>query len=493
MKRSKFTKIILPVMVTSLLFGCGGGSSGGGVEPAAPQAILTSMTQPRAGYQSMVPADSEATHLSTSDFVLKNLESNDSFNVEFTCINCTSDQVEEMPTITRIYDITKKFTMINMNNSAVEWQGKTYKGNYPLILEKTTGKLYPIIYKGFPIQLDDALQDESPFFSKQKTGTIYPDDVLYSNLMLGKDNSGQHLYERGVFKAIVNDGAVVVSKLVADLDVDERFFIVDKDKNIFAQYPTVDPLVSWHPIYISSNGDVQEMDPEYTTGTAGAIGDQFFEYWRLIDGRISATRYDERGDNGNFYYMSWEGGDRFKTEDSGFANYGRPSTAVEAHISSLLNGFDINSNCFINKFDVDGYKFETSDDTLFNPGYAPYDRALDSAEDSLFCMDYYQAYVDDTDHDGDTVKVFSFNTQTKESYSFDTQITLGDCIISEGDEEFTTCNYSMGSYAVSDDVVMLYVKDHNRVNEYYINPKDNTYKLLEKNNGVITPVGFLSL
>lgn len=53
--------------------------------------------------------------------------------------------------------------MFNMDNSTIAWEGTRYYGDYPLIMDKTSGKLYPIIVDGKPSEFDHDLSNESPF------------------------------------------------------------------------------------------------------------------------------------------------------------------------------------------------------------------------------------------------------------------------------------------------------------------------------------------
>ena len=471
-------KALLVGLSAVLLISCDNDS-----DIAEQNAIITSMTIPTSGYQTMMPVNlSSKSNTALSEFVYAKLTDgdvldSDHLDIEFGCENCEDEAVKSLPTITRIYDINKKYTMINMNHNAVAWHGSMYLGNYPVILDKTTGKLYPIIFEGEPVELDSYLYRESPFFSKLKSSDITPDDKLYSNNMSNGGQTGNY----GLFEAELKGGGMIVSTIVPDAIIDEGFFMVDSAGNIFTYHavPTQEPgKLVLMPLYIRNDEDRTTIAMDWPQVAR-------FDAWRLIDGTIAATELGSAGQERFFSYMKWDGTKLFKPELTSFKNEGRGAHPSSSHKSPMVNGYDVNEACFVNQFDDSGYSFVAQSDGLFTNGSTAYASGLTATKSSLFCTSTHGLSLEDRG----SVKVFKFDTNTQMTASYDTGIRLYD-------ENLEPAR--IGTYAVSNDVVMVYALYYDYSVEYYINPVKGDYHTVIKNEGskdeaIITPVGFLSL
>lgn len=488
MKRLKFTKIILPMMVTSLLFGCGGGSSGGddsstntgggsGPEPVNLPA-LKSLSVPEVNFQTIQPSDIELVDSNdvSLDAMAYSNEADDKRMFEVDFQECEECDAPVMPNVTRVFDINQKYIMFNMKDSTVAWNGIVYHGDYPVIMDKQTGRLYPIVIDGKVSEFDYGLQNESPFLSQQKQGDIIPNNMLYSFDITDRT----HWHTRGIYKAELKNNAFVFKTLKSDVYADERNIQIDEEGNILAFYqdpPEYEIEESNHYAYISKSDAFQEIDYQDTL--------QRYEGLRVIDGKLAGI------DTANSDYFSFvePAGNKLESTLSQYLITDSENSRVRYNKRSpQIDGFDMNMSCIVNRLNDSRYDYvgQSSLISIERP-YASFD-ALRASQHTLFCVDYIQSWQEE----GVTVKVSAFDTKTQTFYDFDTGIELYNDFHSSDPEGGLKANE--GVVVQSDHSVMLYM---NRINsdevvEFYIDPIAKT--VAEKvNHGYISPVGFASL
>ena len=282
--------ISIAAMLSIALTGCGGGSSGGGSNgngsidptPLVKLPALKSLSHPQASFQTIKPSnfDVEPTgNTALNAMAYNNLQGDKQmFDVVFE--KCDECDEPVMPTVTRVFDINQKYTMFNMNNSTVAWKGKTYYGNYPVIMDKESGQLYPIVIDGKVSEFDAELQNESPFLSQQKQGDLAPNETLYSFDI----TDDEHWHTRGIYKAVLEDNAFVFKTLKSHVLADERGIQIDAQGNILVHYQDQPTLTTQvinynHFAYIKNTDEFQELDYSDT--------DSRYRSLRVIDGKLA--------------------------------------------------------------------------------------------------------------------------------------------------------------------------------------------------------------
>ena len=483
---NKYT-ISFAAILSMALTGCGGGSSSGGsndngsIDPAPLVKLpaLKSLSHPQASFQTIKPSnfDVEPTgNTALNAMAYNNLQGDKQmFDVAFE--KCDECDEPVMPTVTRVFDINQKYTMFNMNNSTVAWKGKTYYGNYPVIMDKESGQLYPIVIDGKVSEFDAELQNESPFLSQQKQGDLAPNETLYSFDI----TDDEHWHTRGIYKAVLEDNAFVFKTLKSRALADERDIQIDAQGNILVDYQ--DPHTSTnhsinynHYAYIKNTDEYQELNYSDTHSR--------YRSFRVIDGKLAGI---DRAQPNYFSFVAPVGDKLVSTQSQYDITGSEGNTVNTSKRSPQINGYDMNIGCVVNKLNENSYDY-VGESALIDKSrlYSSFD-ALRASQHTLFCVDYNESWV----KEGVTVKVSAFDTETQTFYDFDTGIELNKDFYAPDVDKLTAID---GAVVQSDQTVMLYM---NRINsdeivEFYINPILKTVDQ-RTNDGFISPTGFASL
>lgn len=483
---NKYT-ISFAAILSMALTGCGGGSSSGGsndngsIDPAPLVKLpaLESLSHPQASFQTIKPSnfDVEPTgNTALNAMAYNNLQGDKQmFDVAFE--KCDECDEPVMPTVTRVFDINQKYTMFNMNNSTVAWKGKTYYGNYPVIMDKESGQLYPIVIDGKVSEFDAELQNESPFLSQQKQGDLAPNETLYSFDI----TDDEHWHTRGIYKAVLEDNAFVFKTLKSRALADERDIQIDAQGNILVDYQ--DPHTSTnhsinynHYAYIKNTDEYQELNYSDTHSR--------YRSFRVIDGKLAGV---DRAQPNYFSFVTPVGDKLVSTQSQYDITGSEGNTVNTSKRSPQINGYDMNIGCVVNKLNENSYDY-VGESALIDKSrlYSSFD-ALRASQHTLFCVDYNESWV----KEGVTVKVSAFDTETQTFYDFDTGIELNKDFYAPDVDKLTAID---GAVVQSDQTVMLYM---NRINsdeivEFYINPILKTVDQ-RTNDGFISPTGFASL
>ncbi|EGU39692.1 hypothetical protein [Vibrio splendidus] len=483
---NKYT-ISFAAILSMALTGCGGGSSSGGsndngsIDPAPLVKLpaLKSLSHPQASFQTIKPSnfDVEPTgNTALNAMAYNNLQGDKQmFDVAFE--KCDECDEPVMPTVTRVFDINQKYTMFNMNNSTVAWKGKTYYGNYSVIMDKESGQLYPIVIDGKVSEFDAELQNESPFLSQQKQGDLAPNETLYSFDI----TDDEHWHTRGIYKAVLEDNAFVFKTLKSRALADERDIQIDAQGNILVDYQ--DPHTSTnhsinynHYAYIKNTDEYQELNYSDTHSR--------YRSFRVIDGKLAGI---DRAQPNYFSFVTPVGDKLVSTQSQYDITGSEGNTVNTSKRSPQINGYDMNIGCVVNKLNENSYDY-VGESALIDKSrlYSSFD-ALRASQHTLFCVDYNESWV----KEGVTVKVSAFDTETQTFYDFDTGIELNKDFYAPDVDKLTAID---GAVVQSDQTVMLYM---NRINsdeivEFYINPILKTVDQ-RTNDGFISPTGFASL
>ena len=483
---NKYT-ISFAAILSMALTGCGGGASSGGsndngsIDPAPLVKLpaLESLSHPQASFQTIKPSnfDVEPTgNTALNAMAYNNLQGDKQmFDVAFE--KCDECDEPVMPTVTRVFDINQKYTMFNMNNSTVAWKGKTYYGNYPVIMDKESGQLYPIVIDGKVSEFDAELQNESPFLSQQKQGDLAPNETLYSFDI----TDDEHWHTRGIYKAVLEDNAFVFKTLKSRALADERDIQIDAQGNILVDYQ--DPHTSTnhsinynHYAYIKNTDEYQELNYSDTHSR--------YRSFRVIDGKLAGI---DRAQPNYFSFVTPVGDKLVSTQSQYDITGSEGNTVNTSKRSPQINGYDMNIGCVVNKLNENSYDY-VGESALIDKSrlYSSFD-ALRASQHTLFCVDYNESWV----KEGVTVKVSAFDTETQTFYDFDTGIELNKDFYAPDVDKLTAID---GAVVQSDQTVMLYM---NRINsdeivEFYINPILKTVDQ-RTNDGFISPTGFASL
>ena len=479
--------ISFAAILSMALTGCGGGSSSGGsndngsIDPAPLVKLpaLKSLSHPQASFQTIKPSnfDVEPTgNTALNAMAYNNLQGDKQmFDVAFE--KCDECDEPVMPTVTRVFDINQKYTMFNMNNSTVAWKGKTYYGNYPVIMDKESGQLYPIVIDGKVSEFDAELQNESPFLSQQKQGDLAPNETLYSFDI----TDDVHWHTQGIFKAVLENNAFVFKTLKSRALADERDIQIDAQGNILVDYQ--DPHTSTnhsinynHYAYIKNTDEYQELNYSDTHSR--------YRSFRVIDGKLAGI---DRAQPNYFSFVTPVGDKLVSTQSQYDITGSEGNTVNTSKRSPQINGYDMNIGCVVNKLNENSYDY-VGESALIDKSrlYSSFD-ALRASQHTLFCVDYNESWV----KEGVTVKVSAFDTETQTFYDFDTGIELNKDFYAPDVDKLTAID---GAVVQSDQTVMLYM---NRINsdeivEFYINPILKTVDQ-RTNDGFISPTGFASL
>ena len=483
---NKYT-VSLAAMLSMALTGCGGGSSSGGSNgngsidsaPFAKLPALKSLSIPQTNFQTIKSSNFDIEPASNTPLnrMAYNSLQGDKRIFEVAFQPCEQCDEPVMPTVTRVFDINQKYTMFNMNNSTVAWKGKTYHGNYPVIMDKESGQLYPIVIDGKVSEFDAELQNESPFLSQQKQGDLIPNTTLYSFDI----TDDVHWHTQGIFKAVLENNAVVFKMLKSRALADERDIQIDAQGNILGDYQ--DPHTSTnhsinynHYAYIKNTDEYQELNYSDTHSR--------YRSFRVIDGKLAGI---DRADPNYFSFIRPVGDKLVSTQSQYDITNSVGNTISTSKRSPQINGYDMNVGCVVNQLNTNSYDY-VGESALIDKSrpYSSFD-ALRASQHTLFCVDYNESWV----KEGVTVKVSAFDTETQTFYDFDTGIELNKDFYAPDVDKLTAID---GAVVQSDQTVMLYM---NRINsdeivEFYINPILQTVEQ-RTNDGFISPTGFASL
>jgi len=470
-----FIQVVLRGAVISvLLTGCGGGGSNNEDDRELP--ALQFLTTPSTDVQTILPSEFELgidDSVALDKMTYRDQSGNTSIEFKVIFQDCELCSPPVMPKVTRVFDINTKYIMFNMSDSTVAWHGKNYHGNYPMIMDKSSGKLYPIIVDDKPSEFDHSFNSQSTFLSQQNQGDIAIDNVLYSFRV-----SDKYHQDHGIFKAEVQEGAFVVETLKSDIFPDDRDVQVDNLGNMLVVYSVqLEESSTHHYGYISASGTFTELDYSDTRSR--------YSSFRVIDGKLAGI---DRDDPMYFSFVELGNGKLVSSRSQYEVNDFEANRVTSSKRSSEIDRYSMNASCIVNRLEEDGY-FYVGKSNIINAD-RPYDTfdALRASQHTLFCVDYIESwYMPEV-----TVKVSAFDTVSATFYEFDTGIKLyddyhnpvsNDWLIAEG-----------GVLVQSNEAIMLYMnkfKSH-EVAEFYINPFEKT---LEKrvHDGFISPIGFTIL
>lgn len=486
-KNIKKHTISIAAILSMALTGCGGGSSSGGsngngpIDPAPLVRLpaLKSLSIPQTNFQTIKPSNfdiEQASNTPLNAMAYNNLQGDKRiFEVAFQPCEQCDEQV--MPTVTRVFDINQKYTMFNMNNSTVAWKGQTYHGNYPVIMDKESGQLYPIVIDGKVSEFDAELQNESPFLSQQNQGDLIPNTTLYSFDI----TDDVHWHTHGIFKAELENNAFVFKTLKSHVLADERGIQIDAQGNILVYYQDQPTLTTQvidynHFAYIKNTDEFQELDYSDTDGRYRSL--------RVIDGKLAGIDIN----NPSYFSFVKPVGDKLVSTQSQYdiTNSVGSITRISKR-SPQINGYDMNTQCIVNQLNENSYDYIGYSSLIdVNRPFASFD-ALRTSQHTLFCVDFIQSWQEKNV----TVKVSAFDTETQTFYDFDTGIELNKYFYAPDVGKLTADN---GVVVQSDETVMLYMnrKNSNEVVEFYINPFSKQVEQ-RTNDGFISPTGFASL
>ncbi|MEZ8995961.1 hypothetical protein AB4562_06855 [Vibrio sp. 10N.222.54.A1] len=460
----------IAILSTALLLAACNSSSDSGSdsgEGATSNQVLSTMTTPVVDYQTMQESSTSSRSVESSGFIYKDSITGDHIDIDFSyeCHDCDDPLIEQpiAPSITRIFDINDSYALINMANSTVKWKGQLFTGNYPMVLDKKGGELYPIVYADKPIEYDVNLNYQRPFIGSATSPKIFPQESLYS-IQDPLDNSfswGEGLYKFDF------DGSAFVGKqlLPKNVLVYESELHVNADGLIYVGYQDnrgEEPETSMYSVIETDGNEIKVGREYYST----------YNHWHLQDGRLLAFDYN----NGErlYDYMNWNGSE-FTQEPSEYTNANYRALTATNTTAPIRNGYEMNDSCIVNRLNENNEWVFVTSDSLAASGYRPYNGEVVTAQETQYCIDYQIAYSG-----GQTVTAFSFNTETEEAFEYDTGIPL------------PPSNANYGVIPISNEEVMFYINENGNITEHYINIEQADH-YTKRQHGHITPVGFLTL
>ncbi|GEM_PF-5821879 len=170
-------KSLIALSISSILVGCGGGSSSS--ENSTPsKTAITKMSSVAAGFQTFQPrnhsvgstsfrmsrAYSGTTQIDDgeSDYVYQNPETGEQASIIFEGEGETGDAVAlPAPEVVMVVDLNENFSAIQFTDVTIHYGGEELTGNYTLIQDKATGSLYPLIEDGQPILVTTEAEHET--------------------------------------------------------------------------------------------------------------------------------------------------------------------------------------------------------------------------------------------------------------------------------------------------------------------------------------------
>ncbi|WP_041054697.1 hypothetical protein [Vibrio owensii] len=201
--------------------GCGGSDSSSDPKPTPSAQAIGKMSVVTSGFQTFKPRTHDLTGFKArslsvtsgdapvddgeSKYVFENPETGEVGSVVFEDTDPETEEPMPDPTIDSIVDLSDTYSAINIRNTAVELGDSTYNGDFTLIQDKITGKLYPLTENGKPIYRTVDAEHEA-----WVTKTRFSFNADIKNIYL------RHGEERSLHKAELKDGAFVISKVFND-------------------------------------------------------------------------------------------------------------------------------------------------------------------------------------------------------------------------------------------------------------------------------------
>ncbi|MGR5150053.1 hypothetical protein ACQKP8_26340 [Photobacterium alginatilyticum] len=483
-------QILLATLISSVLTGCGGGGSSD--SPAdTKRAPVKSMTIPVDGYQTFTKdtgpvAKSVAASSGETDYVYRNDANGDELMVDigFGCEECELQPV--VPAIDRIADINDRYAFQNMTNSTVEWKGLTYFGKFPMILDKHTGELLPIVMDNKPIKFDCNIEIDEPFFSTSLRSTI-ADGNLYASIMVDGSWKTDIPYEEylrsglGLFKAKITPGAFVVERLVPEyFHMTDSSIMVNQDSIIIAEFTDTsqdsddDLPAVW---YLIDNGKMTDVTDWLNNGQ--------YSNWRIDNGEFSALHGVTDPSSiirQMIFTMKWDG-TQFVPEATDIEVSGDADNTEVVSLSPMRNNCRITKNAQVDCLEDNQWKKVAK--SSFIDGLGGASEQTFATQDTLFWVD-----LNNWEGAGYPVRVFSYSTATKETHELETGIYIDQY---KEDSEVVLS----GANAISDSKARVYTKhwplDGSKAyfKEYYINVEAGLVEQVQTDK--LTPIGFMTI
>ncbi|MEZ9661313.1 hypothetical protein [Vibrio sp. 10N.261.52.F3] len=166
------------------------------------------------------------------------------------------------PDILRVFDINKKYSLVQIDNATIDYEDVKYVGRYAFIQDKLTGELYPMLRDG---ELQTLwLTDE--FASVNSSNQVAYDNAIYFR---GRDLEGDEAGYRTYIGrySLDADSGVFVFDRVHDVSQGEQIyaFAVDENNNIVVHEGQTPEVTSNYLTYIWANGQSEDviLDSDY--------------------------------------------------------------------------------------------------------------------------------------------------------------------------------------------------------------------------------------
>ncbi|MFA0516810.1 hypothetical protein AB4501_07375 [Vibrio sp. 10N.222.55.E8] len=254
-------KIIASLLSLSVV-ACGG-SDGDNTNGGSEKDSLKYLTPPQAGYQTFdrVQGNTRAAYSSNEINQYEHINPDTGVGIPVNP-SCKVDEeganecdIAE-PDILRVFDINKKYALVQIDNATIDYEDKKYVGRYSFIQDKLTGELYPMLRGGKLQTL--WLSDE--FVSVNSSNQVAYDSAIYFyGRGLEGDEAGYRNYI-GRYRLDADSGVFVFDR-VHDVSQGEQIyaFAVDEKNNIVVHEGQTSEVTTSYLTYIWANGQSEDV------------------------------------------------------------------------------------------------------------------------------------------------------------------------------------------------------------------------------------------
>ncbi|RYU65730.1 hypothetical protein ERW51_14750 [Aliivibrio finisterrensis] len=423
-----FNKLKLSLAISSILAltACGGESD---ASPAnSTKTAITTMSTVTEGFQTFKPRTHDLTGFTAistspnraaplddgvSEYVYENPETGEVSSVVFEGEDKETEEAQPKPTIVTIVDLNDTYSAINMHNTAVEINGEILTGNYTVIQNKTTGRLYPLVENGQPIyKIVDAEHE-----------------AWVTNTRFSHNGDTQRIYLRhgetkSLHKAELSEGLFVISKVFDDY---ERYDVILPNGDIVSKPWTSNEPLIWR----EQNGTEHSL--AYNTELSPPF---------LHDGKLFAI--NQANNNAMVELMLNE--TVLEQIDSGWTINGYlPSSR-----SVVRGNYKMHSDCSVYEFNTITKTIKQLEAPKSNSGYV-----ANAAQNALYCM------FADADDDTALPKFFRF--------AIDKAIANQPATTTVHAASGTKLDANERMAVISDNELMFYQYPNGTFTEYYVN------------------------
>lgn len=411
-----FKRTLVSIACVGLLAACGGEE-----DEAVDRYVVYSMTAPESGVQTFQQQDLVYDNVNVdSDFVYRDQASDETteivFNTVYTGDRSLTD-TEELEVIA-ITDLNENYSALSIDNVPVESGDNTYRGDYIVIQDKSSGELYPVLDHEYVPLSNKEITELAFWHSAYEYANMADQKRVYIN-----ESDEQELY---VFE--LQDGAFV---WVDTYDYADYSFWVNEEGDILSQKD-------------SNKSRLRLLDRSTGLDATGQLSSSNYEPF-LYDGEFYAV-YDESiydltaSISGSTLSFDFESDDTW----AGSVSYSPTSTAAR------LGDYEMTASCELYLFDTSSYQKEI---VLVDDFDAANGQLAVAGQNALFCVHA------ESNNSGTSPIITKFDLDTEDSSSFTT--TAG--TIADVQERFVV---------LTDEVVMFSEEESSSFHEYYINLSD---------------------